>query len=642
MEIITQQSCRRFVTAAAVSMLICMCAAAAPVYGSVARSADQGAVQQHNSTESSSFEDGIEAFYRYSDSMTDSEILAAARSLTSDTGVLYSGLPAEESRKVAKALSAFEETKAAYMTSRINASETVPAGGPSVDTALRREWDRQCAYAQMMIGDKSEIREIIPRYRVTACSAEEDTLDLEVEEWMTQGYGAPDHSGSVNASAYSYSFTLSLQCDADGAWVPRAVNGTEANFTWLCEGEDPVEESGESPPVLYPVMSDAGLQTAAYAEIRTGAADDGTALTFDIRETAVVTAADGQNVQQGTADTMYASDAQPEAVSGAYTYTPARAAAYADQYWKNYNRSYREYRGVDCANFVSQCLFAGGMPKTDDWYPQSVNWINVMGHIRHFKSYGTFLTASDSRVRKGNPVYYDWNGNGTYDHVGICVGTNASGMPVVDAHTNNVYHVPWSMGSRGKRATIQLRTGGLRETAAPAGAKNTWQTVSGRVYYIGSNGKRVAGRFMTIGGARYYFNTDGSRASGFFKVGTKWYYASVKNGKLLKGWQNIGHHIYYFSVKDYSRITAGRHKIGNATYYFNSKGIRQTSFIRIGTKWYYADKTTGKFVKGWRKISGKWYYFDKKTMVKAVGWKTIDGKKCYFNAYGILTKGKHG
>ena len=51
---------------------------------------------------------------------------------------------------------------------------------------------------------------------------------------------------------------------------------------------------------------------------------------------------------------------------------------------------------------------------------------------------------------------------------------------------------------------------------------------------------------------------------------------------------------------------------------------------------------TGKFVKGWKKISGQWYYFDKKTMVKATGWKTIKGKKCYFDSKGILKIGKHG
>ena len=154
------------------------------------------------------------------------------------------------------------------------------------------------------------------------------------------------------------------------------------------------------------------------------------------------------------------------------------------------------------------------MPKTDDWYPQSVNWINVMGHIRHFKSYGTFLTASNANVVYGNPVYYDWNGNGTYDHVGICVGKNSSGMPVVDAHTSNVYHVPWSMGTRGRRGTIVLRTSAGGSTAAakkssPSVPKNVWKTISGKVYYYGSDGKPVRNKFLHIGDGTYYFNASG-------------------------------------------------------------------------------------------------------------------------------------
>lgn len=390
---------------------------------------------------------------------------------------------------------------------------------------------------------------------------------------------------------------------------------------------------------------------AAYAQISTDAAADAqgaehsAVLSYVIDESAAVPSGAVLQAEDLTADTLYARDSGLYTASADYTYQPAKAAAYADKYCKNYNRNYKEYRGVDCANFVSQCLYAGGMPQTSDWYPQSVNWINVMGHIRHFKEYGIFLTASNANVKYGNPVYYDWNGNGTYDHVGICVGRNASGMPVVDAHTSNVYHVPWSMGSRGRRGTIVLNKGagsGGSSGTSSLSARNTWQTVGGKVYYIGSDGRRVKNKFLTINGGRYYFNSSGARVTGFFKVGSKWYYASVKSGKLLKGFQYISGKIYYFSAKDYHRFSSGKYWIGGSTYYFNKKGVRQTSFIKIGSKWYYADKKTGKFVKGWRKISGHWYYFDKRTMVKAVGWKTINGRKCYFDSKGILRKGKHG
>lgn len=575
--------------------------------------------------EAPDFDDAVAAFYRESGNLTDEEVLANARGMCSDTDVLYSGLQADTAQKVESALSVYENSKTEYMTDRINGSQ--PDGAD-------REWDLQSRYAQLMIAEGTKVREVIPRYCVRSCREQEGALELDVEEWVTMGYGASEDPDAVNASAYSYSFTLCMCKDASGIWMPSGINGTDINFTWLSEGADPVTESQEAPETRYAVQTDVHAQTAGYARIAEGA------FSFLVDEDRDVSGA-GTAVTEAALGKDAAMDAQLyAAATGTYTYKAAAAAAYADKYWKNYNRNYREYRGVDCANFVSQCLYAGGMPRTSDWYPESVNWINVMGHIRHFKAYGAFMTASNASVSKGNPVYYDWNGNGTYDHVALCVGTNASGMPVVDAHTNNVYHVPWQMGSRGRRATIRLRTGGVQGTMT-SGAKNTWQTVGTKVYFIGSDGKRVRSSFLTIGGKKYYFNAAGERAAGFFRVGQKWYYASVKTGNLLRGWQWIGGKIYYF-LKDYSRISAGRHQIGSATYYFNSKGVRQISFIRIGKNWYYADKKTGKFIKGWRKISGSWYYFDKKTMVKAVGWKTINGRKCYFDANGILRKGKHG
>ena len=621
------------------------------------------------SEEALPFDEAIESFYRNSEGITDEQILASARSILSDGNVLYSELNEGESRNVLNALSAYEEAKAEYLMSAINngkltgntVNELLTASSGAADTnfaavssakdqedAVRSEWEKQGDYALMMIAENAVIREMIPRYRIVSCTKKDRKIELAVDEWMTLGYSASGQSETVNASAYSYTFDLTLECSDHDTWMPSEINGTEANFAWLGEGEDPVKESDEAPAALYEVRSDMIDAPAAYAQL---GSSDGKTLSYIIDGSAAVPSAGVRQAGDAndlTADTLYAQGAEVyDAASAGYTYSPAKAVAYADKYWKKYNRSYKEYRGVDCANFVSQCLFAGGMPKTSDWYPQSVNWINVMGHIRHFKSYGMFLTASNANVRVGNPVYYDWNGNSTYDHVGICVGVNSSGMPVVDAHTNNVYHVPWRMGSRGKRGTIVLRKSSASSrndssSEAKTAAKNVWQTIGDNVYYIGSDGRYVKNRFLTIGGARYYFHSNGERVTGFFKVGTKWYYASVKNGKLLKGFQYIGGKIYYFYPTDYSRITGGMHKIGNATYYFNSKGVRQISFIQVGNKWYYADKKTGKFVKGWKKISGEWYYFDKKTMVKTIGWKTINGKKCYFDSKGILRKGKHG
>jgi hypothetical protein len=57
-------------------------------------------------------------------------------------------------------------------------------------------------------------------------------------------------------------------------------------------------------------------------------------------------------------------------------YNRAKAKAYIDAYWENYNPAYPTFHGGggDCANFVSQVLYAGGMPWVDDGNPNHYTW----------------------------------------------------------------------------------------------------------------------------------------------------------------------------------------------------------------------------------------------------------------------------
>jgi hypothetical protein len=61
-------------------------------------------------------------------------------------------------------------------------------------------------------------------------------------------------------------------------------------------------------------------------------------------------------------------------------YDRGKAKAYIDAYWKNYNPAYPSFHhgGGDCTNFISQVLYAGGMPWADDKNPanhkKSTNW----------------------------------------------------------------------------------------------------------------------------------------------------------------------------------------------------------------------------------------------------------------------------
>ncbi len=153
-----------------------------------------------------------------------------------------------------------------------------------------------------------------------------------------------------------------------------------------------------------------------------------------------------------------------------YNYNPDAAITYADTYWSNYNENYYNFNdyGGDCANFVSQCLYTGGIPMvtgtiygSDGWFyvtasNRSATWTGANSHRNWFLNYGVKIdNPTSAQVLKGNPVYYNTDSDSNYEHVAICVGVNNSGTPVVNAHNSDVYRVPWTLGYN-KTSTIQL------------------------------------------------------------------------------------------------------------------------------------------------------------------------------------------
>jgi hypothetical protein len=139
------------------------------------------------------------------------------------------------------------------------------------------------------------------------------------------------------------------------------------------------------------------------------------------------------------------------------------AVAYADRYCLSYNPT-RVRFGADCANFVSQGAQAGGMPvnlgawDTGWWYQNngtsspsddsySWSWINVAKQFGFWIGLRTDWRATINNIGKGDMVYYDWSGDGVWDHVAIVSGTNSANQKVVDAHTTDLYHTFWKMGS---------------------------------------------------------------------------------------------------------------------------------------------------------------------------------------------------
>ncbi len=166
-------------------------------------------------------------------------------------------------------------------------------------------------------------------------------------------------------------------------------------------------------------------------------------------------------------------------------YNPYEAASYADRYATSYNNNYAHFDG-DCTNYVSQCLYAGGVPMNNTgkidtgwWYSSSgslsYSWSNQSYNFDYFSSSNTSYTniSSNSYIIPGNPVYYDWqNASDTtdeLDHATICVGYNSSGVPLINSHTLDYYRVPWKYGyANTKYATIKITNDDVLGTASGA------------------------------------------------------------------------------------------------------------------------------------------------------------------------------
>lgn len=133
-----------------------------------------------------------------------------------------------------------------------------------------------------------------------------------------------------------------------------------------------------------------------------------------------------------------------------YEYDRMKAVQYAEKWWNTYNPAYKKF-DVDCTNYISQCLHAGGGPmrgypnRGKGWWMRSGNWSYSWTVANSMRWY---LPSSNSGLRAeevssadqlliGDVICYDFQGDGRFDHTTIVTGKDASGMPLVNAHTYN-------------------------------------------------------------------------------------------------------------------------------------------------------------------------------------------------------------
>lgn len=80
---------------------------------------------------------------------------------------------------------------------------------------------------------------------------------------------------------------------------------------------------------------------------------------------------------------------------------------YAYKYWSSYNPAYTSYKGNggDCANFVSQCIHAGGIPTDSTWKADSVSWIRASAVPTYMMNKGYATKTSYTNATAGSFAY---------------------------------------------------------------------------------------------------------------------------------------------------------------------------------------------------------------------------------------------
>lgn len=141
-------------------------------------------------------------------------------------------------------------------------------------------------------------------------------------------------------------------------------------------------------------------------------------------------------------------DAQSDEVR--YTYDRRKAVQYAEKWWNSYNPAYHQFE-VDCTNYISQCVRAGGAPmrgypnRGNGWWMQNNSWSYSWAVANAFPRY---LEASKqglrakvvgdvSQLKLGDVICYDFEGDGKYNHTTIVTAKDGNGEPLVNAHTYN-------------------------------------------------------------------------------------------------------------------------------------------------------------------------------------------------------------
>lgn len=133
---------------------------------------------------------------------------------------------------------------------------------------------------------------------------------------------------------------------------------------------------------------------------------------------------------------------------GSSYYSRLNSVKYAELYWKERNPDFPNYQN-NCTNYISQCLLAGLAPmakygdERNGWWHGgnkcSLSW-STSHSLRWFLSGAKYgLRGKEVKSAKnlllGDIIFYDFQGDGRWDHVTIVTAKDKSGQPLVNANT---------------------------------------------------------------------------------------------------------------------------------------------------------------------------------------------------------------
>ena len=194
-------------------------------------------------------------------------------------------------------------------------------------------------------------------------------------------------------------------------------------------------------------------------------------------------------------------------------YSPSKAIAYAQKWAHSRNPNYHDYsnEGGDCANFVSQCLIAGGLSFSgcEGTYGQggTIPWVPNIEKCLIKKGWTKYTYMPSAGIPKGSVIIF--NGD---QHTVLCVQGGTS--PLVAGHTTDQWMAPANWGTR-----TYFVPGVIVDTLTWFPYVNGYDTSDGNNGYAGEYGRAVRG--LKIKSGTYAVHT----------VGGKWLDA-VKNDRI--------------------------------------------------------------------------------------------------------------